>query len=292
MTSPGSPLPGSATIQLGRGGLERVVVSTPAATAEIVLQGAHVTAWAPAGHEPVIWMSRGSAFAPGTPIRGGIPVCFPWFGPGPTPEAGLHGFARTTPWTLVEAAEAGDDVVLTLALRDLDVADRTAWPHPFSSRVTVTVGQSLTVALGVTNTGGQPMTFQESLHTYLAVGDVRQAAVGGLEGLPFTDRLGPGEQPPAGEPVRITAETDRVYPQPGTITVFDPAMQRTISVAASGSGNAVVWNPWVAKAAAMADFGDDEWSQMLCVETCNVLDHAVHLDPGATSTMTATYRVT
>ena len=285
-------LPASVTVEPGRGGLDRVVVATPAATAEVVLQGAHVTAWTPDGHDPVIWTSQRSAWAPGTPIRGGIPLCFPWFGPGPTSEAGLHGFARITDWTLVEAAEAGDDVVLTLALRDVDVVDRTAWPSPFAARLTITVGGSLTVAMSVTNTGEQSMTYQEALHTYLAVGDVRQVTVTGLEDQPFTDRLGVGDQPPAGRALSIIGETDRVYPQPGTITVSDPSLGRTISVTAGGSGNAVVWNPWVAKAAAMTDFGDDEWSQMLCVETCNAFDSAVTLNPGAAATMSAAFRVT
>lgn len=251
-----------------------------------------MTAWTPLGQEPVLWTSRRSAFAPGAPIRGGIPVCFPWFGPGPTPDAGLHGFARVTPWTLVDAVESGADVVLTLELRDIDVAVRAAWPSPFAARLTVTVGPTLTLALSITNTGDQPVTFQEALHTYLAVGEVGDVTVTGLEDLPFTDRLGPGDQPPARGALRIAAETDRVYPQPGTIVVDDPALGRTLSVTASGSGNAVVWNPWVAKAAAMADFGDDEWREMLCIETCNVLDRSVTMAPGASHTMTATYAVT
>lgn len=291
MSAARASLPGSVTVEPGRGGLDKLVVATPAATAEIVLQGAHLTSWTPAGHDPVIWMSERSTFAPGAPIRGGIPVCFPWFGPGPSPAAGLHGFARTVPWTLVEAAGAGDAVNLTLALSDADVTDSQAWPHPFTARLTLLVGQSLAMDLTVTNTGEQSVTFQEALHTYLAVGDVREVHICGLEDLPFNDRLGPGDQKPAGQMLRVTGETDRVYPQPGTIVVEDPTMGRTLSITASGSGNAVIWNPWVAKAAAMPDFGDAEWSQMLCVETCNVLERAVTLEPSASATMTARYDV-
>lgn len=285
------PLPSSVRLEAGRGGLPCLQVDGPAGQAEVYLQGAHVAAWRPTGHDPVIWMSQRSAFAPGTPIRGGIPVCFPWFGPGPTPEAGLHGFARTAEWMVVAVVESGEDVVLTLALTDAGIADTSPWPHPFAARMVITVGATLTMSLTVTNTGDEAVTFQEALHTYLSVGDVREASIRGLEDLPFTDRLGPGDQPASGEPLRITGETDRVYPQPGTILVEDPALGRTISVIASGSGNAVIWNPWVAKAAAMPDFGDDEWRDMVCVETCNVLGHAVCLEPRATSTMTARYEI-
>ena len=290
MTTTIASLPGSVTIEPGRGGLPRVAVATAAATAEVLLQGAHVTAWVPAGHDPVVWTSQRSAFAPGVPIRGGIPICFPWFGPGPTSEAGLHGFARTSEWTLTDAREQGDDVVLELRLTDADVPDAGAWPHPFEARLTITVGAALELRLTVANTGSESITFEEAFHTYLGVDDVRDCELAGLEDSAFVDRLADDEMlTPSRSALGITAETDRLYEQPGTIRLLGPA--RRIDVTAAGSGNAVVWNPWIAKAAAMADFGDDEWSRMVCVETCNVREHAVTLDPGASATMAATFRV-
>ncbi|HEX6888701.1 MAG TPA: D-hexose-6-phosphate mutarotase [Candidatus Nanopelagicales bacterium] len=292
MPTTATALPPSVTPEVGRGGLPVLRVATPAVTAELALQGAHLTAWTPAGQERVLWTSQHSAFAPRQPIRGGIPVCFPWFGPGPTAEAGLHGFARTTPWRVTAASETLDGVQLTLTLTDAEVADRAAWPHPFTASLQLSIGQSLGVALAVTNTGPAPVTYAQALHTYLAVGDVRQVQVHGLADLPYLDRLGPGAQPPASEPLRIGGETDRIYPQPGTIQVADPVLGRMITVTSTGSADAVVWNPWVAKAAAMADFGDAEWPELLCVETANVLDHAITLEPGATATMAARYDVT
>ena len=284
-------LPDSVTAEPGKGGLDRLVVSGPAGSAEVHLQGAHVTAWAPQAADPVIWMSERSAFEPGTPLRGGVPVCFPWFGPQPEGAGPLHGFARIVPWTLTGAREEGQDVVLDLTLTDADVpADlASTWPHPFRARMTVTVGPALTLALEVTNTGAQPITFQEAFHTYLAVADVRTVTIRGLEGSGYLDRLaGMGPSAAEGEPLFIVGETDRVYQQPGTILIEDPAGGRTLEVLAGGSANAVVWNPWVAKAAAMGDFGDDEWTQMVCVETCNVLDDPVTLAPGAAHVMSAT----
>ncbi len=288
----GTALPASVRAEAGRGGLPRVVVSTAAATAEVYLQGAHVTAWAPAGQADVIWMSEKSAFAPGTPLRGGVPVCFPWFGPHPSGNAPLHGFARISEWTLAEVTEQGDEVVLVLTLSDTDATRASVWPHRFDARYTVTVGANLTLALEVTNTGAEPITFAEAFHTYLGVGDIREASITGLEQAPYVDRLvSPEWLEPTGARLTITAETDRVYAQPGTIAVADGAGARTLTVTAQGSANAVVWNPWIAKAAAMGDFGDDEWTRMVCVETCNVLDGAITLAPGARHAMVATVAV-
>lgn len=287
-------LPDSVVAESGRSGLPRLVVSGRSGSAEAYLQGAHLTAWAPTGQEPVLWMSEHSAYAPGVPLRGGVPVCFPWFGPHPDAAGPLHGFARTTAWSLAEARDDGAEVVLDLTLTDADVPAElaAAWPHPFRARFTVSVGATLTMALEVTNTGPEPMTFQEAFHTYLAVGDVREVVIRGLEGSGYLDRLaGTGPSPAAGEPLRIVGEMDRVYEQPGTILVEDPVGRRTLAVTASGSANAVVWNPWQAKAAAMGDFGDDEWTQMLCIETCNALDGAVTLAPGASHVMSATVEV-
>jgi D-hexose-6-phosphate mutarotase len=294
MASPLVSFPDSVTAESGKGGLDRLVVAGPAGTAEVHLQGAHVTAWAPQAADPVIWMSQRSAFEPGAPLRGGVPVCFPWFGPHPEGAGPLHGFARIVPWTLTEASVEGRDVVLVLTLTDADVPTElaAAWPHPFRARLSVTVGATLTLALEVTNTGAEPMTFQEAFHTYLAVGDIREVTIRGLEASDYLDRLaGMGPSTPEGAPLFIVGETDRVYQQPGTILVEDPAGGRTLAVTATGSANAVVWNPWIAKAAAMADFGDEEWQRMLCIETCNVLDDPVTLAPGASHVMSAEVRV-
>ena len=283
-------LPASVQAETGRGGLDRLTVTAQDGSAEIHLQGAHLSAWAPHRQSPVIWMSASSTFAPGEPLRGGVPVCFPWFGPHPTGAGPLHGFARTTPWTLEHVGEEGGDVALVLGVGGGDVASDqvAAWPHPFRAQLTVTVGSTLTLALEVTNTGPDPLTYEEALHTYLAVADVRGVVIEGLEHSPYLDRVaGAGRSPARGEPLRIVDETDRVYDQPARIRVVDPAGGRALDIRAAGSNHAVVWNPGPGKAAAMADFGDDEWVEMLCIETANVLDGAITLGPGERHTMTA-----
>ncbi len=286
-----STLPPSVRTEPGGGGLPRVVVEGRAGTAEIYPHGAHVTRWRPSGHDDVLFLSEHSRFTPTTAIRGGVPICFPWFGPNAdAPEAPAHGFARTSEWTLEGAEESGDDVVVTLSLTDSDATRASAWPYPFRATLRVTVGARLVLALEVHNTGSTSIRFEEALHTYLAVADARGVVVRGLEGDRYVDKVAgaPEPVPAGGEPVRLTGETDRVYlDTAGSVTVDDPAGDRRLTVSAEGSGTTVLWNPWVDRAAALADLGDDEWTRMVCVETTNVGPSAVTLEPGAAHRMTA-----
>ena len=285
-------LPSSVELGLGKGGLAVARVFGPAGTAEVYLRGAHVTAWTPAGGAPVIWMSEQSEYTPGVPLRGGVPICFPWFAGHPTdPTAPSHGFARLADWQLVEAREVGADVVLVFTLADSEATRVSAWPHRFEARYTITIGAELGLSLTVTNRESEAVSFEEALHTYLAVGDIRQTEVAGLEGAAFTDRL-TGDRPAESDPVRFTAETDRIYPATtATTTVTDASTGRVITVAKQGSASTVVWNPWIDKAAAMADFGDDEYTGMVCVETCNIRADAVTLAPGASHELSVRYTV-
>ncbi|MFH5822707.1 D-hexose-6-phosphate mutarotase [Georgenia sp. AZ-5] len=285
-------LPASVTLAGGEGGLPLLRVDTPVATGEVYLHGAHVSAWTPAGHDPVIWMSRASMFAPGQPIRGGVPICFPWFGGGREPGmAPAHGFARLADWTLVGAEEVDGVVTLALRLTDADVAGLPgvqAWPHAFEATCTVTFGPELGLELSVRNTGAEECSFEEALHTYLHVRDVTAVTVEGLDGARYLDKApGAGTDLVAQSgPVTFSGETDRVYRSTGTATVVEPGV-RTITVAKEGSANTVVWNPWTAKAVAMPDYDDAEWPTMVCVETANALDDAVSLVPGESHTMRA-----
>jgi D-hexose-6-phosphate mutarotase len=288
-----SDLPASVVVEPGEGGLVRVRVTGPAGRAEIYLLGAHVARWAPADSGDVLFLSSRSRFASGSAIRGGVPICFPWFGPHATdPAAPAHGFARVLPWTLVGAREDGDDVVVELGLEDSPETRTGAWPHPFRATYRVTVGAALRLDLEVTNTGSAPVTYEEALHTYLTLADARRAVLTGLEGTDYLDKTSGGRTVPGDrDPVRLTGETDRVYlDTQATVTVDDPAGDRRLEVAKENSDTTVVWNPWVEKAAAMADFADDEWTGMVCVETCNVGARAVTLASGASHTMTAVVR--
>jgi len=208
-----SELPPSVSVERGPTGLPRLAVRTPAASADVYFQGAHLAAWHPAGtRQPVLWASRKSLFEPGKPIRGGVPVCFPWFGPNAADSsAPLHGFARVLPWTLVGAGEVQTGAVrLTLELAG--EAMSASWPHRFAIRHHVTISSTLRMELEVRNTGGASFTFEEALHSYFGVADVRAASLTGLEGTEYLDKVaGLARCRQAAEPVRFDAETDRIY---------------------------------------------------------------------------------
>lgn len=284
-------IPGIVRIEPGRGGLTKIVVTSPQAAAEIYLHGAHVTHFQPAGKEPVLWMSRSSLFEPNKPIRGGVPICFPWFGPRQGgPKAPAHGFARLREWHVDSVLQNNNgQVVVTLSLKS-DGATRALWPADFVLRHIIIVGKTLEMKLELQNLSQQPIHFEEALHTYFSVGDIRRVWVEGLnQGLTYIDKVGGIFTRQQAEPViRFTGETDRVYlDTQTTCTVNDPAMKRKIQVSKSGSNATVVWNPWIAKSKAMPDFGDDEWTGMLCVETVNAASNAVDLPPGLSHTMSA-----
>ncbi len=292
------------TFEPGEGGLIRAAASTEAGDAHVYLHGAHVTHFQPRGHADLLFMSGKSLFAAGKAIRGGVPLIFPWFGAkSGDPSAPAHGLVRSTGWAMHDVTATGqgaDRVVrLTLSLNS-DAGTKGRWPHDFELLYSVTVGRSLQLDLEVRNPvgAGQPFTFEEALHTYLAVGDVRNVSISGLGGREYIDKpdgFKRKKQPPGA--FGIDAETDRVYlATPDTVTVTDPigpvsgpgpAKPRLLTVSKENSAATVVWNPWIDKAKAMSDFGDDEWPRMLCVETANVDAHAVTLAPGKSHVMRA-----
>lgn len=281
-------------VETGNGGMPRARVSGARADAEVYLHGGHVTHWQPHGAEPVLFLSRRAAYAPGKAIRGGVPLIFPWFGAHATDrQAPMHGVARARPWRLLTSGPGADGaVVLELALED-DEATRRLWPAAFALRYRVTVGDVLHLALEVTNTSPAPFTFEAALHTYLAVGDVEAVAVTGLEHTTYLDKVDAFTRKRHGaEPLRLTGETDRVFlGTPARCTVDDRALGRRLVVDKAGSATTVVWNPWATRTRDIADLGADDWRRLLCVETANAADDAVTLAAGGRHVMSATIRV-
>ena len=276
----------------GPGGLTRIRVTAPAAEAEVYLHGAHVTRYQPRGGRPVLFVSARSRYDAKSAIRGGVPVIFPWFGAkADDPAAPQHGLVRAAAWDVEAVERAGEAVVVILRL-DASEATRAVWPHRFTIRHRIGVGPALDMALEVDNAGAEPFTFEEALHTYLAVGDVRQVSVTGLAGSTYIDKTaGMARKLQGPEPLHLTGETDSVYlSSPAACVVHDPAGGRRLVVEKEGSGSTVVWNPWVAKAQALSDLGDDEWPSMLCIETANAADNRVTLAPGARHRMRAVIR--
>ena len=286
-------IPGIIDFVPGNGDLTKAIVTTKFATGEMYLYGAHVTHFQPVDQPPVLFLSGSSRFQAGKAIRGGVPICFPWFGPLEGRDtAPAHGFARTSLWEL-KSTNANPDGSSTLVL-ELTGSEKSNdfWPHAFRARYTVTFGQTLHLEFAVFHLHGEPFMFEEALHSYFHVGDVRQVTVTGLGGTPYLDKTrGARETPGAADPLHITGETDRVYLETTSECVIDdPQLGRKISIKKTGSDSTVVWNPWIEKSKSMADFGDDEWPGMLCIETCNVERSAVAIGPGQSHVMTAEIR--
>jgi glucose-6-phosphate 1-epimerase len=280
--------------QPGNGGLTKAVITSPLASGELYLNGAHVTHYQPAGQAPVLFVSGESKFVAGKAIRGGVPICFPWFGPLEGRDtAPAHGFARTSEWK-VKATRSNADASVTMVLELEGGEDRSSfWPHAFKAQFVVTFGQSLRMELTIMHVRGEPFMFEEALHTYFHVGDVREVSVTGLGGTDYLDKTQANRQLKEDfAPIRIVGETDRIYLDTVAECVIDDAkLNRRIIVEKTGSDTTVLWNPWIAKSKALSDFGDDEWPAMLCIETCNVGPAALTLAAGQSHTMTATIRI-
>jgi glucose-6-phosphate 1-epimerase len=302
-------IPGVLGFEKTASGLVVARVRSPAAEATIYLQGAHLTHWKPAGEAPAIFLSQKAEFVAGKPIRGGVPIVFPWFGdrqpdprqPGKTGPQ--HGFARISEWDVAFAGMSGDDVHLAFTLAPNELSHSLGFDH-FKLGYRVTVGRTLTLEMSVLNdsggggthaanaemaANGSPMVFEEALHTYYAVSDARKVTIDGLGGVAYIDKVDDFKQKvqPAGA-LKFEGRTDRPYLNTeATCVLHDPVGGRRIVVEKSGSRSTVVWNPWQELTAKMADMEPDAWLHMTAIETANVGEDAVTLKAGETHTMKA-----
>ena len=268
-------------------------VANQHALANIALQGAHVATFQPRGEEPVIWLSPLAKFAPGKSIRGGVPICWPWFGPHQT-DSKLpgHGFARTVPWELLDTKALEDgSTFLRFGLIENDTT-RAQWPHPSTAPLEVTVGKALRVELVTANTGSAPFELGEALHTYLQISDVGNMTIRGLEGCEYIDKVGATTRRTQQDGIVIESEVDRVYVNTAADCVIeDKGLKRAIRIHKEGSRSTVVWNPWTEKAEKMGDFGPKLHRDMVCVESGNAMENAVTVAPGETHRLVAMYSV-
>jgi glucose-6-phosphate 1-epimerase len=269
-------------------------ISNPLATAALCLQGAHLMAWQPRSQAaPVIWLSRDAKLAAGKSIRGGAPVCWPWFGAHAS-ETGFpgHGFARTVPWRVVESgSEPNDATRLTLRLVESDKT-RTQWPYASTLELTVIVGETLRMELVTENTGTKDFVIGEALHTYFRIGDIGAVRVKGLEGCEYWDKVGGSMLKKQNGPINFAGETDRVYINTAAECVIeDDKLKRSIHIAKSGSLSTVAWTPWTEKANKMGDLGQPEgWREMVCVESVNAIENVVKVAAGSKHTLIVEYR--
>jgi D-hexose-6-phosphate mutarotase len=277
-------IPGRVTFA-GGGGLPKINITTGRSTAEIYLHGAQVTGFQKNGEPPLLFLSRLSQFAADQAIRGGVPVCFPWFGRREGNAA--HGFARTTEWDLVETAAPPDGGV-TVRFRLPSTAAPAAWPA-FRAELIVVVTDQLAMELIATNeSADRNFDFENCLHTYFAVGDIRDVSIAGLKGAPFDDftaGAGGTRRVENDSVLRITQEINRVYPDAtGPVEIRGENFKRTIRVEKFNSHSTVVWNPWTTQKLS-DDFDPAEHRQMICVESGNVKQNKISLPPGKTANL-------
>ena len=285
-------IPDIARVCEGDGGLARVDITSPLAHGEMYVHGAHVTSWRPAGSEQVLFVSTKSRWEEGQAIRGGIPICFPWFrGKADDPHAPAHGFVRTRLWQLGSIVQTTAGVTVSMFIES-DEQTRQWWPAEFRLLHRVTFGSELKLELVCINRGKTPLRFEEALHTYNQVADVGTVRLQGLGGTRFLDNTIANKEKTQLGDVTIASQTDNAFiDTQDAVDLLDPKMHRRIRLRKTNSSTTVVWNPWGEAASRLRDLGEGEWKQFLCVEASNIIAAAVTLAPGQEHTMSAALSV-
>ena len=252
----------SAHVSVRRvGELAVIVVEHPRVRAAVALQGAHLVAWQPAGEGPVIWLSGATAFAEGVAIRGGVPICWPWFGPAGKPS---HGFARISTFELVAHEENEQGTDLAFRLRG-DERTKALWPYDFELLVRFKLGQTCEITLRADG----DFESTGALHSYFNVGDIGGVTVSGL-GVAYHDKVADADGRQDGA-LTFSGQVDRVYSAPDEVSLIeDPALSRRIEIRHRHNSDVVTWNPGPELSASMADLTDDGYRQFVCVETARV----------------------
>lgn len=264
------------------------VLDAAGSTAVVAIQGAQVLSWqrlrAPG---EILWLSPVAKLGAGKAVRGGVPVCWPWFGPHPEDaKMPAHGFVRAAPWRVAGSAASARRATLVLIF-DATAIDPALWPFRAAAEIEITLAETLTISLSTSNLGDETLPLTQALHTYLAVGDIADVSLSGLEDHTYVDQLDSGTRHVLGRHVQageivVTSEVDRIYQgAPGTITVLDRSLGREIRVSNTGSRSTVIWNPWIEKAERLGDLGHDGYRRMLCVEAANAGDDVVRIAPRA-----------
>jgi len=275
------PLPSCVRIESPSEVYPILEINHSSCRARVAFHGAHVMEWTPAGHEPVLYLSPAALLEAEKPIRGGIPVCWPWFGPHPVDGSKpFHGLVRTRQWALTGCEDDGASIDLRFELRS-DEETLALWPHAFEAILEIRLGAELHVSLISHNPAGLPFTETAALHTYLCVSDAAEISISGLQGASFTERAAGQNTPGVQEgEVRIVGEVDRIYQSNSTVTLTDVA--RKIHVHKHGSQSTVVWNPGAEKAARLGDLPPSDYPRFVCIEAANAPGAEVTVAGGAT----------
>ena len=282
------------TFKIGAGDIPVVEVKNELASAVISLQGAHVLSWIPTGEKDVIWLSEDATFAIGKSVRGGVPICWPWFGAHETnTDFPAHGFARTVVWTVIatQQLDTGEtQVTFKLDTQELEEHQQNMWPQATIAEYKITIGKKLNLELFTSNNSEQAITIGQALHTYFNVDDVRNTSLSGLDGKDYLDKTASFNRFIQVGNVCIDKEVDRIYLNTPDTLVIDDA-KRKIIISKQGSLSSVVWNPWEEVANKMGDLGQDGYLKMLCVESANAAEDTVSIQPNKIHTLHVTYEI-
>jgi glucose-6-phosphate 1-epimerase len=279
----------------GKGGFPLIEINNAKASAAISVYSGQVLSFHPKSEaQDLMFVSDKAYYQTGKATKGGIPICWPWFGPDPESLGrAAHGFVRNRMWNMVRSLTTTDgDTQVILGLSDTPET-QSIWPQSFELNLAVTVGESLTVELITRNKGDAPFKLTQALHTYFKVGAINQVQVLGLDGVSYLDKTDGGAEKTQVGAVAIAQEVDRVYKNmtASELMIADPIFDRRICIAAQGSETAIVWNPWMDITAGMADLDDADYQRFICVETANAADDVVTIAPGAEAHLVANYRV-
>ncbi|WP_367871758.1 D-hexose-6-phosphate mutarotase [Luteolibacter sp. Populi] len=261
-------------------GYEVYEVEHPLCRGRVARHGAQVMEWAPTGSGPVLYCSPRTLLQEGKAIRGGIPICWPWFANHPHDAAmPAHGFARSRFWEYDGSASDEEGVRLRFHLED-DPSTMALWPHRFRLETEISLGERLGVRLTAINTGESPFPMGGALHSYFTIGSLAGTRISGLETAAYFDKTGGGEQAAANAPLVLSGEVDRIYRNVGPVQVCDSGLGRTLMIGSRGHGSTVVWNPGVKKAAGMADLPAGDYEHFAAVEAALPPGQEVVLAPG------------
>lgn len=286
-------IPGELQFRNGAGNMPMAIIDNVHCTGSLSLYGAHLVDWTPRGREPVLWLSPRAKFAQDAAIRGGVPICWPWFGSHPSePGFPAHGIARTGTWRILETARKPDGATFISLRLVPGHSDLQLWPHDTPVEIQFTLGETLQIALITRNLGEAPVVFSQALHAYFQVEDVRSIEVLGLDGLEYIDKVLGGIRGRLQGPLSFASEVDRIFlGSTADCRIADPGYNRIIRIAKQGSSSTIVWNPWAENSAKMADMESDGYLRMVCVESANAADDSVTLLPGNKHCLGVSYSV-
>ncbi len=276
----------------GEGGFPVIEINNEYAKATISLYAGQVLSFQPVNQtQDMMFLSSKAYYTEGKATKGGVPVCWPWFGPDPEDKGrSSHGFVRNRMWEMRELESTQDgSTVVVMGLVDTPET-RKIWDYAFDMAITITVGSSLTIELITHNTGDKPFSITQALHTYFKIGDISQVQVLHLEDTSYLDKVDGGKNKTQTGAVTFDSECDRIYLDvPSQLVIDDLALGRKIKITAANSNTAIVWNPGATISANMADLGDLDYQKFVCVETANTANEIIEIAPGDDYNMTANY---